>query len=117
MFDVGFLELLFLAIIGMVVIGPEKLPAVAKTVGGTVGKVKRFFNGMQAQIEQEIRLEELNKKIKSETEGLNFTNNNESEKKEAQHLLKDEANKEADSESEQLVNETANSNKEEKSEK
>lgn len=72
MFDVGFMELLVLTIVGMVVIGPERLPETARTVGKAVGKVKYFFNSMQKQIDQEIRMEELNKSIIKDTEDQIF---------------------------------------------
>jgi sec-independent protein translocase protein TatB len=75
MFDVGFLELVLLAIIAMVVIGPERLPKAARTVGQTVGKVRRFFVSMQHQLDQEVRLDEINRKIMEQTQGQEFTNN------------------------------------------
>jgi len=70
MFDIGFAELLVLVIIGMVVIGPEKLPTVMRTVGKTVGQARRFMSGIQNQIEQEVKLDELNKKIMAETKDM-----------------------------------------------
>jgi len=78
MFDIGFMELLVLAIVGMVVIGPERLPSAARTVGKSVGKVKRFFNAMQRQIDQELKMEELNKSIMEDTKTTVFPLNNES---------------------------------------
>lgn len=77
MFDIGFTELMLLAVIGMVVIGPERLPGVARTLGRTVGKARRFMTGLQNQLEQEVRLDELNKKIMAETKGQTFKNNDE----------------------------------------
>lgn len=74
MFDIGFLELVLLAIIAMVVIGPERLPKAARTVGQTIGKVRRFFVSMQHQLDQEVRLDEINRKIMEQTEGQDFTN-------------------------------------------
>lgn len=73
MFDVGFAELLVLAVIAMVVVGPERLPGVLRTVGKTVGQARRFMTGLQNQIEQEVKLDELNKKIMAETKDLDFT--------------------------------------------
>jgi len=72
MFDIGFAELLVLAVIGMVVIGPERLPGVVRTVGKTMGQARRFMTGLQNQIEQEIKLDELNKKIMAETKDMEF---------------------------------------------
>lgn len=70
MFDIGFAEVLVLAIIGMVVIGPERLPGVARTVGKYLGQARRTLTGLQNQIEQEIKLDELNRKIMAETKDL-----------------------------------------------
>jgi sec-independent protein translocase protein TatB len=75
MFDIGFAELLLLAVIGMVVIGPERLPGVVSTVGRLMGKARRFMTSLQSQIEQEMKLDELNKKIMAETDDLDFTKN------------------------------------------
>ena len=86
MFDIGFTELMLLAVIGMVVIGPERLPGVARTLGRTVGKARRF---MQNQLEQEVRLDELNKKIMAETKGQTFKNNDETGSAEARHESED----------------------------
>lgn len=66
MFDIGFTELLMLAVIGMVVIGPERLPTAARSVGRTLGQLRRYMTNLQNQIEQEVKLDELNKKIMAE---------------------------------------------------
>ncbi|PTY37513.1 twin arginine-targeting protein translocase TatB [Saccharospirillum sp. MSK14-1] len=77
MFDMGFSELLLIAVIGLVVIGPERLPGVARTVGRQVGNLRRFMRSMQTQLEQEVKLDELNRKIMAETRGQTFRNNDE----------------------------------------
>lgn len=77
MFDVGFLEIAIIAAISLIVLGPERLPTVARTVGKTIGMVRRHVGNFQRQIEQDIRLEELNKKIMEETQGQHFPNNDE----------------------------------------
>lgn len=79
MFDIGFTELLLLAIIGIVVIGPERLPGVARTIGRTLGQLRRYMSNLQNQLEQEVKLDELNKKIMAETKGQTFRNNDEPE--------------------------------------
>lgn len=84
MFDMGFSELLLVAIIGLVVIGPERLPGVARTVGRQVGNLRRFMRSMQTQLEQEVKLDELNRKIMAETRGQTFRNNDESEADQSQ---------------------------------
>lgn len=73
MFDIGFAELLVLAVIAMVVVGPERLPGLARTVGKTVGQARRFMTNIQNQIEQEVKLDELNKKIMAETKELDIS--------------------------------------------
>jgi sec-independent protein translocase protein TatB len=78
MFDVGFTELLLLAVIGVVVVGPERLPAVARTLGKLVGDARRFASGLQRQLEQEVKIEELNRKIMAETKDEEFAQNTDS---------------------------------------
>ncbi|TGG93262.1 twin-arginine translocase subunit TatB [Natronospirillum operosum] len=75
MFDMGFLELAMLAGIGLIVLGPERLPVAARTVGRYIGQARRFVGKFQRQIEQEMRLEELNRKIMEDTKDQTFTNN------------------------------------------
>ena len=73
MFDIGFTELLLLAIIAMVVVGPERLPGLLRSVGKIVGQARRFMANLQNQIEQEVKiseLNELNKKILAEEQEL-----------------------------------------------
>jgi len=59
MFDVGFWELTVIALVALVVIGPERLPKVARTVGLWLGRGRRFVAGVKADIDKEIRAEEL----------------------------------------------------------
>ncbi|GGX39674.1 Sec-independent protein translocase protein TatB [Saccharospirillum salsuginis] len=55
MFDIGFAELMVLAVLALVVVGPERLPVVARSVGRTVGQVKRYVRDLQWQLESEVR--------------------------------------------------------------
>jgi sec-independent protein translocase protein TatB len=59
MFDVGFWELLIIGIVALLVIGPERLPAVARTAGAWFGRAKRFIAGVKQDIDQELRADEL----------------------------------------------------------
>ena len=59
MFDSGFLEMLMVAVIALLVIGPERLPAVARKVGRFVGKARAFINTTRSDIEKELRAEEM----------------------------------------------------------
>jgi sec-independent protein translocase protein TatB len=61
MFDVGFSEMIVIAVVALVVIGPEKLPRVARTVGALLGRMQRYVNDVKADINREIELDELKK--------------------------------------------------------
>lgn len=63
MFDIGFAELLIIAVVGLIVLGPEKLPVAARTVGLWVGKAKRTISGIQSDINEELRLEEMKRQV------------------------------------------------------
>ena len=70
MFDIGFWELSVLGIVALLVIGPERLPGVARTVGAWVGRGKRFISSVKADIDQELRTDEL-KRILDKQKSLN----------------------------------------------
>ena len=61
MFDIGFSELMVLAVIALVVIGPERLPRVARTLGHLAGRLQRYVSDVKADINREIELEDLRK--------------------------------------------------------
>ena len=54
MFDIGFLELAVIGVVALIVIGPEKLPAVARTMGFWLGKARRFVSTVQDDINREV---------------------------------------------------------------
>ena len=54
MFDVGFAELFLLGLIGLLVLGPERLPGVARTVGGFVRKARTSWTSLRTTIEAEL---------------------------------------------------------------
>ena len=61
MFDIGFSEMMVIAVVALVVIGPERLPKVARTVGTLLGRMQRYVNDVKAEVEREMRVEELKK--------------------------------------------------------
>jgi len=61
MFDIGFSELLVIAVVALIVIGPERLPKVARTLGHLFGRMQRYVNDVKADISREIELDELRK--------------------------------------------------------
>jgi sec-independent protein translocase protein TatB len=60
-FDVSFSELLVVAIVALLVIGPEKLPKVARTVGAFTGRMQRYMAQVKEEVNREMRFEELQK--------------------------------------------------------
>jgi sec-independent protein translocase protein TatB len=61
MFDIGFSELLLISVVALIVIGPERLPKVARTLGHLFGRMQRYVNDVKADISREIELDELRK--------------------------------------------------------
>lgn len=61
MFDIGFSELLVIAIVALIVIGPQRLPKVARTLGHLFGRMQRYVNDVKADISREMELDELRK--------------------------------------------------------
>lgn len=61
MFDFGFWEMILILLVALVVVGPERLPGLARTAGLWVGKAKRFVTDVKSEIDQELAAEELKK--------------------------------------------------------
>lgn len=69
MFEIGFSELVVIMVVALVVIGPERLPKVARTMGHLWGRTQRYVNGVRADIERDMQMEELRQlKLKLEQE-------------------------------------------------
>lgn len=61
MFDIGFSELVVIGVVALIVIGPERLPKVARTVGHLLGRLQRYVNDVKSDINREMQLDELKK--------------------------------------------------------
>ena len=59
MFDISFTELLIIAVVGLLVIGPDKLPQVARTLGAYMGRMQRYVAQVKEEINREARFEDL----------------------------------------------------------
>ncbi len=59
MFDIGFSELVVIMVVALIVIGPERLPKVARTMGHLWGRAQRYVNGVRADIERDMHMDEL----------------------------------------------------------
>jgi sec-independent protein translocase protein TatB len=72
MFDIGFWELTVIGVVALLVIGPERLPRVARTAGLWLGRARRFVGTVKADIDREIAADELKKTLarQAETSGL-----------------------------------------------
>lgn len=61
MFDISFMELLVISMVALIVIGPERLPTVARTLGNLYGRCRNFVYSVRTDIHNEMRMEELKK--------------------------------------------------------
>jgi len=68
MFDVGALELLLIGVVALLVVGPERLPKLARTAGLWVGRARRAFVSVKEEIDREIKAEELKEILRKQAE-------------------------------------------------
>ena len=61
MFDISFSELIVIGFVALIVIGPERLPKVARTLGHLLGRAQRYINDVKSDISREVQLDELRK--------------------------------------------------------
>jgi len=70
-FDIGFFELCVVAIVALLVLGPERLPVAAKTLGRWIGKARKAFSSVKDEINRELQIEELREQIRQQQETVN----------------------------------------------
>jgi len=73
MFDVGFSELIMVGLVSLLVIGPERLPKVARVTGYWIGKIQQMIANVKVEISQELHAEEIRQLLK-ENENAAFLN-------------------------------------------
>ena len=66
MFDIGFPELMLVAIVGLLVIGPERLPEALRTLGLWLGRMRRSFTTVKTEVEREIGMDEVRRQLHNE---------------------------------------------------
>lgn len=66
MFEIGFPELILIAIVGLLVIGPERLPEALRTLGLWIGRLRRSFTNVKTEIEREIGMDEIRRQLHNE---------------------------------------------------
>tara|TARA_A100001011_G_C13978927_1_gene702454 strand:+ start:175 stop:510 length:336 start_codon:yes stop_codon:yes gene_type:complete len=67
LFDIGGLELLLVTIVGLLIVGPERLPEVLRSFGLWVGRLKRAFQAAKTEIEQEIGMDDIQRQLHNES--------------------------------------------------
>jgi sec-independent protein translocase protein TatB len=67
MFDIGFWELVVIGVVALIVIGPERLPGVARTAGLWVGKAKHFIFSVKAEVDRELKADELKRLLEEQS--------------------------------------------------
>ena len=70
MFDMGFQEIVLIGIIALIIIGPERLPGVARNIGLWVGKMQRFVAGVKSDIASELQTDELRNMLSSQEDQI-----------------------------------------------
>lgn len=64
MFDIGFWELMLIGIMGLVILGPERLPVAIRTIRGWISGVRKFSDAVKTEITEELRINELHANLK-----------------------------------------------------
>lgn len=77
MFDIGFAELIIISVVGLLVIGPERLPGAIRTASVWLGRLRRGFNDIKREVQQELHNDEVmqelrrtGEQVKQQTEDL-----------------------------------------------
>ncbi|MDF1628792.1 MAG: Sec-independent protein translocase protein TatB [Alcanivoracaceae bacterium] len=100
MFDIGFFELLVVFVIGLLVLGPERLPKVVRAVGQWTGRAKATLNNLKHEMEREAYNEEMKERFKKQLEELGIDENTlasgQHEEQQALNAAADSSQKEKD---------------------
>lgn len=75
MFDIGFSELVVIGLVALIVIGPERLPRVARTAGALLGRLQRYVNDVKSEVRREMEFEDLKKFQTEMNEQINEVEN------------------------------------------
>ncbi len=63
MFDIGFFELVVLAVVGLLVLGPQRLPQAIRTLGLYIGRIRKMVSGVQQEVNEQLQLEEMRERL------------------------------------------------------
>ncbi|MEX2367256.1 MAG: Sec-independent protein translocase protein TatB [Pseudohongiellaceae bacterium] len=96
MFDISFWELILICIVSLLVLGPDKLPGALRTAGLWIGRLRRSFNNIKADIEREVGADEIRRQLRNEAilekiknTKTQFTETVDSVKKQAESVKED----------------------------
>ena len=66
MFDIGFSELLVIAVVALVVMGPERLPQTLRTMGLWIGRIRQTFSSVRQELENEVGMDDIRRQLHNE---------------------------------------------------
>jgi sec-independent protein translocase protein TatB len=92
MFDIGFWELCLVGLVSLLVIGPEKLPKVARVVGFWIGKTQQMVSSVKEELKDELKEEELRQLIREQQDKINTMTNDLDLNQSAENFLDDKVN-------------------------
>jgi sec-independent protein translocase protein TatB len=93
MFDVGFWELCLVGLVSLLVIGPEKLPKVARVVGFWIGKTQQMVSSVKEELKDELKEEELRQLIREQQDKINAMTKDVDFNQSAEHFLDSKTDK------------------------
>jgi len=96
MFDVGFWELCLVGLVSLLVIGPEKLPKVARIAGFWLGKTQQMVSSVKEELKEELKEEELRQLIKEQQEKIDSMSGDIDFDEQANHFLDPQPEKKTD---------------------
>ena len=70
MFDFGFWEIAIIGVITLIVVGPERMPSLARKAGLYFGKLNRFFNKVKSDINEELKMDEIKEQMSMDDEKI-----------------------------------------------
>ncbi|MBQ0795587.1 Sec-independent protein translocase protein TatB [Zhongshania sp.] len=85
MFDIGFAELLVIAVLGLLILGPERLPGAIRTTSLWIGRLRRSFNNIRSEIEKEVGADEIRRQLHNESILASLKETKNTVKNEIQH--------------------------------
>ena len=85
MFDIGFSEILIVATLTLIIMGPKRLPETVKTITLCLGRIRNFINSAKVEIENEVGIDEIKKQLHNEK----IMNEIEKSKRELNSISKD----------------------------